>query len=355
MIRYRGLLWTGAHSSKLNLSKKFDECQSELQVENFNETDEGKEEAKRGHKGFFSKERQPKRRDSMKEFRENNIEIFRKAFGDSHYFVKAGREGLVTKDDEYAKEVDGKIFGGGRAKKDCDFARVNRKGFFSNDDQKFQSQPEISRKAFEEAKRGRQGFISNEKFADQNNNVGIENNLKNRDGLCGSGDTHRSNSSELSSPSVGSKIGCFKPPDLCSTKYDPADAAGKSSSFVDLIGKKEEKFHEINGRKSFVPPLMNADDDVKFVKDDQNRDNPSIADANRSNSFDPEMSGAFCDKVSQQGFFNKNVHIRENVEIFRKAFGDGHYFVKACREGLFSKDDEFAKDDDQVSVGSGAH
>ena len=43
--------------------------------------------------------------DSMEKFHENNIEIFRKAFGNSHYFVKAGRQGLVSKDDESAKGV----------------------------------------------------------------------------------------------------------------------------------------------------------------------------------------------------------------------------------------------------------
>ena len=40
-------LISAAHSSKLNLSKKFDEYQCKLQVENFNDTDEEKEKAER--------------------------------------------------------------------------------------------------------------------------------------------------------------------------------------------------------------------------------------------------------------------------------------------------------------------
>ena len=42
--------------------------------------------------------------DSIEKFREGNVEIFRKAFGDSHYFVKA-----FSKDDEFTKVADGKI------------------------------------------------------------------------------------------------------------------------------------------------------------------------------------------------------------------------------------------------------
>ena len=67
---------------------------------------------------------------------------------------------------------------------------------------------------------------------------------------------------------------------------------------------------------------------------------------------------------SKFGGFNKSggyglkEKFRENVEIFRKAFGDSHYFVKAGREGLFSKGDEFAKDEFQVSsssIGGNSH
>ena len=86
----------------------------------------GAEVAKVSRKGFFSKNsKKISCEDSMEKFRVSNIEIFRRAFGDSHYFVKAGREeGLISQD-------DGSIAG---AQKDCDFARASRRGISSNDD-----------------------------------------------------------------------------------------------------------------------------------------------------------------------------------------------------------------------------
>ena len=62
-------------------------------------------EVKRGREDFFSQEEsQPNRRgekvadrgSNASDFFENNVEIFRRAFGDSHYLVKAGRKGLFS-------------------------------------------------------------------------------------------------------------------------------------------------------------------------------------------------------------------------------------------------------------------
>ena len=87
-------------------------------------------------------------------FREN-VEIFRKAFGDNHYL------------NQVRENVD--IFQKARGKgKQID--QISRPAVDL-----------ISGAFFEEAKRGRQGFVSKEKFADQNNNVGSTNSSINVD------------------------------------------------------------------------------------------------------------------------------------------------------------------------------
>ena len=99
--------------------------------------------------------------DSMEKFHENNIEIFRKAFGNSHYFVKAGRQGLVSKNEEYA---------GSNCQPDLDrlynssstVAKKSHEGHFSkkkiqpnqhglSDDTQFRENVEIFRRAFGES------------------------------------------------------------------------------------------------------------------------------------------------------------------------------------------------------------
>ena len=82
----------------------------------------------------------------------------------------------------------------------------------------------------------------NKKLTDQNNNFGgIKIGLENRDGPI-------TPTSEYEFAKINQK-------GFLSKNY-AQNAAGKSCSFVDLIGKKEEMLREINGRKSFVPPSL---------------------------------------------------------------------------------------------------
>ena len=80
---------SGAHRSKLPISnggcgvQKDSKRLSSLVNSTFDDASEKVRENLPNRPGIFCEE-------SMEKFRENNIEIFRKAFVDSHYLVKAG-------------------------------------------------------------------------------------------------------------------------------------------------------------------------------------------------------------------------------------------------------------------------
>ena len=101
---------SGAHRSKLPISnggcgvQKDSKRLSSLVNSTFDDASEKVRENLPNRPGIFCEE-------SMEKFRENNIEIFRKAFVDSHYLVKAGREGLFNKSEyqESTKNTEGKI------------------------------------------------------------------------------------------------------------------------------------------------------------------------------------------------------------------------------------------------------
>ena len=266
--------------------------------------DNSVKEAKRGRKGFFGEEeRQPNRRGGIGEKIRENV---RSSSADSIQSNSSGKNCEINVD--FVSGIENSL-------KNRDGPITPISGYEVAIDKRLSPMVDPT------------FAVATEKIRENSSDPGIfrDNNVNNRpkssEKLTQNSSVHRSNSTKYAQ-----KVDKFrqnkKDRDFSrvnrkgfSSKNYVQNAAGKSSSVVDLIGNKDEKFCEINGGKSFVPPLLNfADKDVEFVKDDdQNRGNGG--DVQRSYLSNYEICGENRDER-----FRKN-----NVEIFRKAFGDGHY------------------------------
>jgi hypothetical protein len=321
------------------------------------------EEAKRGREGLFNKvERQPNRRGGLKE--------------------KTGENRPIPSENLAAQNSSEKLDGpskttsnGGQGGHVNEFARVSRKGFFSKDAQTEKFRENIG------GKRGTSvdSFFSTKYDFDGESSGGRQPGLNFQPGLNHWPGPNRR-------PGINGGDGAKK--DQENSAYSAREShkgysSKDGSSFILTSnhrgseaedGKIREdaksRIDDTNRSISFEPEAFSSDKRLSPLVDS------TFAVATekiRENSYDP---GIFCEskvdnrpKSSEKLTQNSSLHrsnstkyaqkvdkfrqnnggnrraLENNVEIFRKAFGDGHYFVKAGREGLFSKNDVHQKVD----------
>ena len=292
-----------------------------------------------------------------------NVDIFRRAFGNDHYLVKAGHLGLFSKDDGQVRAKPSLLV-------DSTLSIYNQKSTKNADGKTVTNLQE--KKVAEKSAFFPQLYIEPSPFAD---------------------------------PKFGGV-------DKSATNATRKDCDQSLSSFVDSTSgvseksrspsEMEEQFRENDGRKSFIPFSIKVDHDQghgenSFKEAKRGQEGPFSHDERQpnrlggrgnsmklsGNSRDSSQCGSYIRGISDHylhkdddgrafsashhlaisekrsggsyggrnlsdrpgpkekaGIFresNGRKFLENNVEIFRKAFGDSHYFVKAGREGCFSK------------------
>ena len=165
--------------------------------------------------------------------------------------------------------------------------------------------------------------FSNDKFAKDESQV--------CSGSIGGG-SHQSNLTKQAAGTGRGRLGSYGVGELA--------RISKEDRYEKFRQNSKEKFAHLNSlekNESNYPNLSDGHDQRLSQQSDQ---------ISRSavNSISGDTNGKNCAEIcgqTQSGIFREiDDGYRENImEIFRKAFGDSHYFVKAGREGLFSKND----------------
>ena len=266
-------------------------------------------EAKRGHKGYFSKD-------------VNRNEIFRKAFGDSHYFVKAGQEGCLS------KALNGKTATISTIEREAkfrekgnEFAKVNRKGFSSK------NYLQIAAGRARSSSRGGSNLFARS-CRDKNLSPFVDSIFVASDKFPPGGVNQ---SQDLDQVRECENIGTNR-----SNLSDDAKFRENVEIFRRAFGNNH--YFVKAGRRAFGEShylITNSINEAKrghegFSSTDENHN--KIMTSNHPSQVDGaglvRDGGAVFAKESQKGLPSIDV-FKENVEIFRRAFGESHYIVRA--------------------------